>query len=201
MDQDRKIVEAIIEGNNNAALQLLYTSSLPVIRKYITMNNGTEHDANDIFQDAVIILMRQIKYGKFEMDKSVGGFLYTVARNLWINKAVRDKKRVLVDEIPEDSDIQNDIQVNSELKERESTIKSILNKLGETCAKILKAITFEGLDYKEIAHNTGLASSDVVKTYKNRCKKKLVGLLAENKNLRNELLRHEQGFRAYIKVD
>lgn len=201
MTNDSNILSALKAGDNNKALKLLYASALPKVQKYVKSNNGDRDDANDIFQDAVIILIRQIRTGKFDESKSAEGFVFTISRNIWINKAIRNKKRVLVDEIPEKGDFNDEIQTNIELKEREGAIKSLLNNLGEKCSNILKQIVFEGKDYKEIAISTGLASGDVVKTYKNRCKKKLIGLLQANHDLRNELLRHEQGFRKYITSD
>jgi len=199
MITDTQILNAIKNGENSVALKYLYSRCLPKIKSLIMTNNGSEDDALDVFQDSVIILMRTIKTGRFNTNNDIDGFMYVIARNQWINKVKKEKRNTQYENNLEyDNHYDDDIQRNIELKEREQGIKDMLAKLGKKCFDILKSIIFEGSDYKEIAEQIGLASGNVVKTYKNRCKKKLLDLLHSNKELRNSLLRHERGFEKHI---
>lgn len=93
INQSKEVVEAILSGENTKALNYLYKSSLPQIIKYVCMNSGSEDEAKDIFQDAVVSLFTTVKLGKYDIEKDVNGFLYFVSRNLWINYV--KKKRTL----------------------------------------------------------------------------------------------------------
>ena len=92
-----KIVESIKRGDDASALDYLYNQPLKKIRKYILSNNGTREDANDIFQDTVIVLFNQIKKEKYNVDLDLDGFLFVVARNLWVDKVRKEKKRSVKD--------------------------------------------------------------------------------------------------------
>jgi RNA polymerase sigma factor (sigma-70 family) len=198
MDNNNKIIQAIHKGNNSELLQLLYKNLLPKVIQMVISKNGTEDDAKDIFQDAVIVFMREYRYGKFDTSKPIEGYIFIISRNLWINTLKRNNKMVQTDDMSIYESIENEINTDYDIDEREQEIKGIFKHLGKMCMEILQAQIFEGLDYKEIAEKIGLASGDVVKTYKNRCKNKLLDLLAKHPKLRNELLKHEQRFRKYL---
>ena len=60
---------------------------------------------------------------------------------------------------------------------KKNVVRDLIEKLGEKCANIFKAILSGGSNYKEIAEEYGFASEGVVKIIKSRCKDKLVKLL------------------------
>ena len=67
----------------------------PMIRQLVLMNNGTEEDAEDIFQTGVIVLWEKIKNDSFERKSSVKTFFYSVCRNQW-RKKLNEKKGFMV---------------------------------------------------------------------------------------------------------
>jgi RNA polymerase sigma factor (sigma-70 family) len=195
---NNSILPTMLKGNNAELLQLLYKSLLPKVIQMVKSKNGTEDDAKDVFQDAVIIFMREYRYGKFDITKSIEGYIFIISRNLWINTLKRNNKMIQTDDMNIFESFGYETAAQYDIDEREQEIKGIFKHLGKTCLEILQAQIFEGLDYKEIAEKIGLASGDVVKTYKNRCKNKLLDLLEKHPALRNELLSHEKRFRKYI---
>ena len=84
--KDKDIIQSIRKGENTRILKHLYAKILPKICRYIRKNSGTEDDAFDIFQDGVVIFYRHVMSGNYRDDYDISGFLYTVCRNLWINK-------------------------------------------------------------------------------------------------------------------
>jgi RNA polymerase sigma factor (sigma-70 family) len=183
-DKGKEIIKAIKTGDNTFVLNHLYKEILPRIRKMILKNSGTEDDAKDIFQDTVLIFYNQVKLNKYYEDKDIGGFMYTVARNLWINKAKRANKFVQVNdtEIWEGSS-EADALDDLISKEKESAIEQVMSKIGEECKKLLKYSIYEKLSLKEIASKMGYSSEGVAKTYNYRCKQKLVNLVKDNPNI------------------
>ena len=183
LDKGKDIIKAIRTGNNTFVLNHLYKEILPRIKKMILKNSGTEDDAKDIFQDTVLIFYNQVKLNKYYEDKDIGGFMYTVARNLWINKAKRSNKFVQINdtEIWEDSEAGALEDLIS--KEKQVAIEEVMNQIGEECKKLLKFSIYEKLSLKEIAGKMGYSSEGVAKTYNYRCKQKLVNLVKDNPNI------------------
>lgn len=184
MNSDKEIISSIKEGKNQLALNSLYKRTLPKVKTLIRKMNGNEQDALDIFQEAIIIFYREVKLDKMKEETNIDGFIYTVSRNLFLNK-LRSSNRMDSFDYSEAAYFTEDpaIERHLEMKDSENEIMSLLDNLGDVCKKLLKAIVFDELDYKEVAAKLGLASGDVAKTQKNRCKKKLENLLDENPGL------------------
>jgi RNA polymerase sigma factor (sigma-70 family) len=179
-DKGKEIIKAINTGNNTLVLNYLYKEILPRIKKMILKNNGTNDDAKDIFQDTVLIFYNQVKLNKFNEDKDIGGFMYAVARNLWINKAKRANKFVQVNDTEIWEGSESDALDDLISKEKAEAIEDVMNQIGEECKKLLKYTIYEKMSLKEIAVKMGYSSEGVAKTYNYRCKQKLVSLVKDN---------------------
>ncbi len=187
---DREIIDSIKEGKNQWVLNSLYKKTLPKIKALIRKMNGSEQDALDIFQEAVIVFYREVKLNKIKDDTNIDGFIYTVARNLYLNKLRTINRMEVFNDNYENQLSENPaVERHLEMKDSESEMMKLLDYLGEKCKELLKALAFEDLDYEEAAAKLGFASSDVVKTQKSRCKKKLELLLDENPTLFKKLAR------------
>lgn len=178
---------SISEEKYREMLQQLYKKALPDVTKMVKKLGGTWDDAKDVFQDAVVIMFRKIKENNFDMSIEPERFVFHVSRNLWLNKLKRDKKQQNIDDVPEFGDQTKDVIQVMDLKEREQSIRDVLKQLGERCAELLKSLIFDDLDYAEVAEKMQMASTDVVKTTKNRCKTKLMDLLNLNPELKKKL--------------
>lgn len=184
-EKEATIIESIRTGGHSVALQYLYDVSLKKVRHYITSNNGSKEDANDIFQDTVIILFNQIRSDKFNEGSSIDAFMYSVARNLWIDKVRRDKKMSHYDSPDEFASLSDDQNQLDELitKEKSAAMKAVFEKLDEKCRKILSYVIYEKRSMKEIAELMGYSSDDVAKTNHYRCKSYLTKIVKSDTSL------------------
>lgn len=133
-----------LKNDEKSSYELLYKIYYPSILSFIKNNNGNEQDAEDIFQEVIVILLKKIKTDNFVLTSSLKTYLYSIARNIWLNR-LRDNKLVLMDILPsiiEDEQIQ-DIETNQE------KLLNWLEKITINCQNILKSIFF----YKEPIEN------------------------------------------------
>ena len=85
--------EAIVEGikaRDNRIIRYVYKEYFPTIKFLITTNSGTDTDAEDVFQDAMIIIYRKVVGDGLILTSSFKTFLYSICRNLWLQRL--DKK-------------------------------------------------------------------------------------------------------------
>lgn len=176
------IIESIKNGKDDIVLKELYRHVLPVIKTHIKRNGGTNEDAEDVFQDAVITLYKQIKLNKYqEIGSGVGGFLFTVSKNLWYNKLKKNNKITLTDEHTNTESGDSSILEQIITEEKINTIQQLLNEVGEQCKKILSLSIYEKMPMKDISKEMGFKSDDVAKSIHYRCKKKLGQLARKSK--------------------
>lgn len=163
--KDSEIIEKIKRGDETA-LDYLYKKNYRMMVKMIIKNNGSEDEAKDIYQEALIVLWQKVLSEDFLLSSKISTFLYSICQNLW-RKELERKKR-LSNEESEQSEI-----LDIDKKERIEIINRCIQELGETCRKILTYYYFDKLSMTDIADKMGFANSDTAKTKKYKCKKEL----------------------------
>ena len=170
--EDALLLEGIRKADKVRVKQL-YDQYLPGIIRYIRNHNGTEDDARDIFQEAVIVVFRKITEGNFTLTSSLQTFLLAVCRNLWRKylrdnqKYARESENQAVEKIEETS-----VEAQMEASTRDGVFFRHFDHLTENCRQILMWF-FDKVPMKEIARRMD-SSESYVKKRKFICKQKLV---------------------------
>ncbi|NJK85891.1 MAG: sigma-70 family RNA polymerase sigma factor [Bacteroidales bacterium] len=164
--KDRDIIESIKTGRDTKVLEQIYARVFPKIRKYIRKNSGSEDDAFDIFQDGMVVFYNHVVTGKFKEDCEISGFIYTVCKNLWINKCKHEKRMLKMDGITETHEEEENVLSLMIKKEREAEVQQILAQLGERCRELLQLVFFVQMSTREICEKMGFANEDTLKTKK-----------------------------------
>jgi len=181
---DSAILKAIREGNDRHALKFLYDNLFPKIRKYICDNSGDKDAAFDIFQDSMMVFYKYVKTDKFDTKYDIAGFIYTVSKNLWINKILKDKKMTGLPEKYDMADAAPEILDQLINREREQKVQQVMALLGEKCQQLLKLSVFYKLRNSEICDKMGFSTENAVKTQKYKCMQKLQDIISENPSLK-----------------
>lgn len=177
IQSDQRIVERIRAGDEEALVSV-YEANRKPITAFVTRNSGTPDDAEDMLQEALVILWERIQSGKFELTAQLSTFLYATVRNMWYRKLSR-MKREIPTELESDQIGDGGISVLDELIDDEAAqlVRIALNKLGEPCRTLLMLFYWEELSTELIAKRMGFANADTVKAKKYQCKKALERIL------------------------
>jgi len=186
---DEKIIFCL-KGDNikkDLALKNLYIKLFPIIKSYIQKNNGTQEDAADIFQDAIVVFYEKVRLDEFQLSSSIRTYIYSVCRHLWLNKLRAQKKVISLND--ESKNITIDPVSISILgsKERNDYLKQLLESIGKDCNKILVLYYFDRLKMKEIARTMNFANDQVAKNKKSSCLKKLKSIVSGSPRLKDIL--------------
>ncbi len=168
---DKKLIEGIKRGDEKI-INYLYTTYFGTIKAHILKNSGSEDDAYDIFQDALMVLFKKIQANHIELNSDLKGYVFGVARNLWNNK-LRKKRR----EQAIDGDYADDYDAEKLL---DTPIEQIVQRsfliLKPECQKVLTFHT-QGMDYQEIADKMGFKSDTYARRKKYLCKEELLSII------------------------
>jgi RNA polymerase sigma factor (sigma-70 family) len=159
-----------IKGGDEKALEYLYKKYYRMMTKMVISNSGTEDEAKDIFQDALVVFWQKARSGNLVMTAKISTYIYSVCQNLW-RKELDRKKRLSNEE--KDSPVSQDMDT----PEKEKIIAKCLDQLGETCRKVLMYYYFDDMSMQDIADKLGFANTDTAKTKKYKCKQKLDELI------------------------
>jgi RNA polymerase sigma factor (sigma-70 family) len=166
---DENIVELIRTGRNDRALDALY-KNFPSIKRMIRANGGNADDAQDIFQEALIILVNKIRNTSFLLTARLSTYLFGVSRLLWkdeLRKRNSSFTRSL--DVPDADNIEAVISDAIEEERIAMLAGKALEELKGRCRELL-LLFYEGrLKMKDIAVKMGYSSENTAKNQKYKC--------------------------------
>ena len=166
LQMDEKEIFERIQKGDEKALEFIYKKYYRMMTKLVITNSGTEEEARDVYQDALVVFWQKARSGNLVMTAKMSTYIYSICQNLW-RKELERKKRLS----NEEKDSGQSMDMDSE--ERNRIIGECLNQLGETCRKVLMYYYFDEMSMQEIADKLGFANTDTAKTKKYKCKQKL----------------------------
>lgn len=167
-------------------LRSIYKDYYPKVLGYILKNGGSEDDARDIFQEALIVIYKLIEKDELDIKVDFASFLIGVAKRIFLNQ-IRSKgvhERFLQKETfdfyedhPSDQQLENEHELN--------LIRKHIVKLGDECRNIL-LWSAEGLSNTEIAEKSGFKNEHSLRNKKAKCKKALLEMIKKDPNYRSD---------------
>lgn len=173
---DQELLQGLRTGRQEA-FQRLYQQHYPMVRFLVVQNSGTVTEADDVFQDALLVLIGKLRQGEFQLTASLKTFLYSISRNIWL-KRLRDKGKTKL------IDFENPVEVAVEEPEESQEpllkmLRASLETIGDACRKVLERFYFLKMSMEEIATELGYTNADTVKTQKYKCILRLKKLMEE----------------------
>lgn len=182
---DDQIISGL-DGNDLAVpVKALYDMFYREIIDFIQIKGGSEEDGADIFQEAIVILIDEIREGKFRGESKIKTFLYGIARNLWLMELrtrERRKKR------EENYMYAEPLIEEAKIPEKEiGTLDLLFSQVGDVCKKILLGFYYENKSMKMLLKEFDFKNEQVLRNRKNLCMKKLKDLISSNQALLKSL--------------
>ena len=170
--------EALLNGlkeKRTDCIRQLYREYFPLARSIVEKNSGSYQDAEDVFQDGIILLYQKIRSGPLQLNCSLKTFFYSICRNIWMQRLDR-KWRLLyqddfVNEPLEDYEAPA-FEIHEEKLERTRLYQLHFLSLPADCQKILKMFLSK-VSMKEITVTMGFKDVTYAKTRKYLCKNML----------------------------
>jgi RNA polymerase sigma factor (sigma-70 family) len=169
--EEALIVE--LRKKNEAALKQLYQENYVMILKLVVNNSGTEQEAKDVYQEAIIHFYERLSQQDFELTCKIKTYLYAVCRKLWLQRLAQRNKFLRIEEGERVADVDSAVS-DMEAKERNFEVMGqSLDKLGEPCRSILEDYYLKGTSMDEITEKFGYTNADNTKNQKYKCLQRL----------------------------
>jgi RNA polymerase sigma factor (sigma-70 family) len=171
---DAQIIELIQKGDERA-IDFLYRKHYRMMARLVMRNSGTEEEAKDVFQDALIVFWEKVAANKLVLTSRISTYLYSVCQNLW-RKELDRKQRLVHDD--DRSEVAESLDPDRE--ERIAIVNECISRMGDTCRKLLTYYYFDRLSMTVVAERLGFANADTAKTKKYKCKQELDKLIRQS---------------------
>jgi RNA polymerase sigma factor (sigma-70 family) len=170
---EAKLVSGI-RNHDSGVLEHVYDAYFPTIEGFVIHNSGSRDEAQDVFQEAMIIAYKRIRDRELELTCKFSTYLYAICKNVWIQE--RKKYLLHADKLK-----QQPLMVNDPGPEEdplfEKHAKDLFDKhfkeLSKDCQKIL-SLFFSYHTVEEIQEEMDYKDPHHAADRKYRCKKSLI---------------------------
>lgn len=170
---DNKYVRSLRAGDYSV-LSAIYREQAGNICQWVTKNNGSMADAQDIFQESILALYQKAADPNFVLTCPIGALLFSIARNKWL-KILAQKKREAVVRLAEearykteDSHVVSLLEAVEEEEIQQKKLDATFQQLSETCQKLLQLIA-KGLPTAAMVAKMGMSDANTLYRRKNAC--------------------------------
>jgi RNA polymerase sigma factor (sigma-70 family) len=183
-----ELVVQEIKKRNEVVLRGLYKKHFPMVLHLVCSNSGTEQEAKDVFQEAMIAFYEKVQQPDFVLTCQIKTFLYAISQRVWL-KRLSTKKRFVGDaSLPHEESFLGMEEVLEEMKSKEDSYNAMaiaLERLGEPCRSIVEDFYFRNFSMEDIREKFGYTNADNAKNQKYKCLQRLKKLFFEG-YLKNE---------------
>ena len=140
MNSELELLQGL-KVQNEKAIYDVYTSYYPSVEKYVLMNSGSEQDAEDVFQDAVMVLLDYVRKENFNLTCSIKTLVFAIARRLWLKQLrYRSRNETLVEIEVEQKDFLTHWEEVEKSERKYNSIPQVLSRISVHCSGLLKEL-------------------------------------------------------------
>ena len=169
-------------NERNAALRQLYDHPTvrPKVSYWLSQYDRVRLEADDIIQEAIVLLYDMVLEGRFRAESNLVTFLLGICRNLIRNNGKKVQRITLSGELPDDPSEDDAADHHLRLEEstaaedqRDRLMREAIGQLKENCHDTLRLYYYERRSMAEIAEARELANEKQAKKAVHRCREQL----------------------------
>ncbi|MEQ1745832.1 MAG: sigma-70 family RNA polymerase sigma factor [Saprospiraceae bacterium] len=166
-ESDDALLEAL-RKKDSAAFESLYRQYYRMVVKQVNDQGLPDEDAEDIFQEVLLVLVRKIHDTDFVLTAKLSTYLFAIARNLLLKRSGKQPFVQLDESIVKPLGVQPPETGPDEQEERINAVVGCLAQMEGDCRTLLLMSFYEKRSQVEIAEAMGYSES-FVKVKKHRC--------------------------------
>ncbi len=152
------------QADTEQLFEELYLTAFPKVARYVAARKGSLEDAQDIFQDALVIWYEQEQIVRISAEAYVIG----IAKHLWLRKSSRGRRQQQL------ADVLNNIAVaEKEPSVNTNNLLHLLETTGKKCMDLLRSFYYKKKTPAEIAEEQDYSSEHSASVQKYKCLEKI----------------------------
>ena len=158
-----------LKTENNFAFGELYREYYGVVKRFILNNSGSEEDAQDVFQDTMLVLVEKLRKDEFVLTASLKTYIMAIAKHLWLKK-IRDAVQIIEISDNHHQSFFEEITVSIEQeKTYMDKLQYYMTKITDHCNRLLHDMFFKNKSIEEIQQQYGYSTKHNAQNQKHKC--------------------------------
>ena len=164
-------LRAALLANRERALTQLYRQAFPTVRRLVQRQGGSEQDAQDVFQDALVVFYEQAVGGTLVLTAAPGTYLISIARHRWQHE-LRRRTRLPHEPLPDATDAFAAEEAEA-ATESAFAVRDYVERLGAKCRDMLLNFYYFQQPLAQIAETSGYRTVRSATVQKFKCLERL----------------------------
>ena len=158
-------------ADRERALTQLYRQAFPAVRRLVQRQGGSAQDAQDVFQDALVVFYEQAVGGRLVLTAAASTYLVGIARHHWQHE-LRRRARLPHETLPDDAE---SLAAEAAAASTEPTfaVLDYVERLGSKCRSMLLNFYYFQQPLTQIAEANGYRSVRSATVQKFKCLERL----------------------------
>jgi len=191
---DQKYIEALLQEDVTIITEI-YEKWGSECRRFVLKNNGNEQDADDLFQDSLLDILKETKMNNLELKVPFGGYLYFIYRNKWIDTLRKRKNYQLrITELERYSDKYTSKEIAGETELTNKKMRmfyACFQQLDEFCKKIIGG-RLKKMSSKQLMDLLNLPTANAVDFRMHKCRKQLKKIIEKHPDFKEIIFVQKQ---------
>jgi RNA polymerase sigma factor (sigma-70 family) len=158
-----------LKGENNQAFGALYKNYFGIVYRFITNNNGTNHDAEDIFQDTMIALVAKLRQDDFVLEASVKTYIMAIAKNLWFKKLRTANRETEFTDIHDNKFYEEISLAIEQEKTYWDKLQNYIHQITDHCKGLIHEMFIKNKPIEQIQKDYGYSTIHNAQNQKHKC--------------------------------
>lgn len=165
---ENEMLKGIKEGKTSA-FESLYKSYYPMVLQYVLNNSGKSEDAEDLFQETLLALVKNVRKPSFDLSSKIGTYIHAIAKNKWLYRLRGNKKtRVVSLDKYEGMEVAEEELIEDPFNDRHKLVSKVFGEISEDCKSLLLGFYYQKKKLSDIAKEMDW-TANFIKVKKHRC--------------------------------
>lgn len=147
-----------LQQEKNTAFETLYSQYFGMVSRFVYNNNGQAGDAEDLFQDTMMVLLKKLRKDDFVLTASLKTYFMAIAKNLWLKRLKTTYAKLVLSELDDTmlmDDIHQNIRNDTTYWEK---LHSYLAKITSHCKGFIHDVFFREKTIEQIQREYGYST-------------------------------------------
>lgn len=158
-----------LKGESNIAFQQLYKEYFGMVSRFVTKNNGSMEDAEDIFQESMMVLVEKLRLDHFQLTASIKTYIMAICKNLWLKRWRTSHRLTEFTELYNNQFFEEiDLAIDEE-KSYWDKLQHYLTKITDHCNKLIHDMFFHHKSIEQIQKDYSYTTKHNAQNQKHKC--------------------------------
>ena len=158
-----------LKKENNKAFENLYKNYFGLVKRFVINNSGTDHDAEDIFQDTMIALVAKLRQDDFVLQASMKTYIMAIAKNLWFKKLRTANRETAYTDLHETTFYEGINLAIEQEKNYWDKLQHYIHQITAHCKGLIHDMFFKNKPIEQIQNDYGYSNIHNAQNQKHKC--------------------------------